>query len=52
MTWDVSVELEESGQAVHYTVGNDMRVTVKTSLWVAISLVIAGEVPYDERLVS
>ena len=35
-----------------YTIGDDMGVTVETSLWVAIGLLIAGEVPDDQRLVS
>jgi hypothetical protein len=35
-----------------YTIGNDMRVTVKTSLWVSVGLLVASEVPDNQRFVS
>jgi len=34
-----------------YAVRNDMRVAVQASFWVAVVLVVAGEVPNDEGFV-
>lgn len=35
-----------------YTVGDDVRVTVKGSLWVTVGGVVAGQVPDDQGLVA
>lgn len=52
ITYDQLVKATSSSTKCPYAVGNDMGVTVKTSLWVAIGLVVTSEVPDDQRLIS